>query len=384
MLRRPIFPSLGKSSSAEVGAVTSTEKVNWRLPADEWDAFRDYVYDKHGEIKGKLGDEVEQAMIEYIDADQWAVVERKVDRLISAAGRTPDDHAEIKSPSQSSGETVCARARVPPGVKEDFSAFVQQTDHRHGIIFTRALHERRSGGRADRVAQKLDRVLNDAESLLADANPDADEGVGPVERRTVAIIDRLRTNGEIGQLLDQDLEEAIRKQGLESDPSIDKYRNRVIDRLDYVTHRANPELWVPKGSKFAPDPDSPALDRKSYSNLSHEEKVRGLQIELARRASNSGRAQIGVDEARQEVFADQPSASHCRELMADAGDDPGYHWTLDHGHRRLKVDLDRVTDDVLEAASSNEPRGDWDDDKQDIESEMNRLVDAERSDRGDA
>jgi hypothetical protein len=46
---------------------------------------------KFGTVAGYLGREAELAMKQYIDADGYARVEALVDRLVSAAGRSPDN-----------------------------------------------------------------------------------------------------------------------------------------------------------------------------------------------------------------------------------------------------------------------------------------------------
>lgn len=69
--------------------MTGRVKVGWHVPADEWDRFTDYVVDRHGQIAGYAGNEVERAMREWVDADDYVSAEDLADRLVEAAGRTP-------------------------------------------------------------------------------------------------------------------------------------------------------------------------------------------------------------------------------------------------------------------------------------------------------
>jgi len=69
--------------------MTDRVKVDWRIPSDEWEKFVAYVRDEHGETEGYVGREAERAMREFVDADEFAAVEERVDRFIQAAGRTP-------------------------------------------------------------------------------------------------------------------------------------------------------------------------------------------------------------------------------------------------------------------------------------------------------
>lgn len=229
-----------------MAGVTETVKLNWCVLAEEWDAFRAYVRERHGEIKGRLGREVERAMREYMDADEYAEVEERIDRLIRAAGRTPASLGEKKTlVDPPVGETVRARARVPPEVKEEFAAFVKrETEDHHGVVLARALKARRDGGRSGRVARKLERVQADAEALLAEVNPDAEERMSVRERRTVAICSHLGDQFTRG-----DLEDAIAAVAGDSRPTLETYTERVLERLEYEPHPANEDLFIPRAER---------------------------------------------------------------------------------------------------------------------------------------
>lgn len=327
-------------------------KVGWRVPSDEWGTFIDYVHAEHGETSGYVGREVERAMREWIDRDAFAPVEALADRLVRAAGRTPANLSQKKSAVDppTGNDTTTVQCRVDPDVKERFAHHAKtKTDDRVGTVLARALRERRDGGRARRVREKLERVTDDAEGLLAEQNPDED-GLSLIERRTVAICNRLRD-----QFTRDDLEAAIEAIAGGSDPTIQKYTDRVLDRLGYVQHPDNPDLFIPEAEaeEYGFNPDAPAYYRKQYGGLSREEKARGLRVDLARRSlSNNRRYAMDASTIHQDVFDGQPSESHVRGLMDRAADADGFSTDTRGGVERLRVDLRRATDDLMATAEA--------------------------------
>jgi hypothetical protein len=339
-----------------VVAVTVHPKVGWRVPTDEWERVLAHVREKYDETEGRVGREVRRAMREWIDADEFADVEREVDRLVRAAGRTPAALAEKKRGSDhpASGDTTLVQTRAPRDLKEEFAASAREQGERPGVYLARALRERRAGGRARRVLAKLDRVSDDAEALLAEVDPEGDDDMSLRERRTVAICRRLE-----GEFPEDELEAAIGAVAGDSPPTLREYRERVLDRLEYVEHPNAPEIYVPEDTAReiaegtdAPGPDAPAVERKPYPKLAREEKVHGVHVAAARRAArNDGRAQLDAAAVRTAVFDGEPSEGHARDLMRVAGQADGFEFGKRYGKDRLRVDLrDMTDDDLLEAA----------------------------------
>ncbi|SIS00613.1 hypothetical protein SAMN05421858_5127 [Haladaptatus litoreus] len=334
--------------------MTRTVKVDWRVPSKEWEAFSEYVSREHGEIKGYVGREVEKAMREYMDADEFADIEERIDRLLRAAGRRPADAAEEKTLSESSvdsDETTRVRCRVDPDVKDEFSAYVKrETDDRLGIGLTRALKERRRGGRARRAGEKLRRIEDDAAGLLEELG--SGDGLSLREKRTIAVCNDLSE-----QFTRSELESAIEIHAGGSDPTLRDYTERVTERLDVVSHPHNPDLFVPTeraeelaSETDAASPSDPAIDRKPYENLTRDEKVHGVRLELARDAAkrSNGKAQFGTADIREEVFDGNAPASYARSLMHDAADADGFRIRSGStGENRLAVTLTDAASDVL-------------------------------------
>jgi len=377
-------------------------KIGWHVPSDEWDSFTDYIVDKHGQATGYVGDEVERAMREWVDTDDYASVEALVDRLVEAAGRTPANLSHKKSATttpSTDGDTTKVQTRVDTDIKADFAAHAKRdADERPGRVLARALRERRHGGRARRLRDKLDRVADDAEALLAeDAGED---GASLQQKRTIAICHRL------GRQFTRDkLEDAIEAVAGGSEPTIREYTDRVFDRLDYVEHPNNGDLFIPKGEarEHGADPDAPAIDRfrdggLRYDDLPRDDKVRGVRIAAARRAtSNGGKGSVDAATVEHDVFDGHPSRTHAGKLVDLAADADGFDVDTRRGKKRLRVDLRDVTDGtVLDAVnggesgastptSDTEPPASTDEDAgnghdadavDDVEEQMNRLANA--------
>lgn len=78
-----------------------SERRTFSVKVDEEvaDSFREYVHDKKGKIRGELGREVENAMIEYMDHDRYDRIEdgqqtthEKLDSILAALGDADSTH----------------------------------------------------------------------------------------------------------------------------------------------------------------------------------------------------------------------------------------------------------------------------------------------------
>lgn len=126
-----------------------------------------------------------------------------------------------------------ARATAPRRYQRPRRTGRRVGGHPPGVVFARALLAYLDGGPGDRQERKLDRVLEDATAMLKEMNPDDDAGgLSVVERRTIAIGNRLPE-----EFPDDDhLVETIADVAGSSEPTIEKYRERVVDRLGVEPH----------------------------------------------------------------------------------------------------------------------------------------------------
>jgi len=75
------------------------ESFSVKVDADVASAFREYVQDAKGKLRGELGREVENAMREYMDNDRYTRIERdveetheKLDRILATLGDSDTTH----------------------------------------------------------------------------------------------------------------------------------------------------------------------------------------------------------------------------------------------------------------------------------------------------
>lgn len=209
--------------------MTDRVMVDWKVPESEWNRFKQFVDSEHSGVKGSLGRAVEEAMREYALTDGYEQVEQLVDRLVQAAGRTLEDSREEKT-NQFGSETTRATSRVDPLVKDSFKDQADDDTGSYGRVLAKALRAYREGGRAARLKDKLERVVDDAESMLETVRgDDGGSSMGKKERQTVAICSDLPT-----PFSRDTLEQKIREHAGGSDYYINEYTESVLDRLGTV------------------------------------------------------------------------------------------------------------------------------------------------------
>ena len=317
-------------------------RLDWRVPSSVWERFRHRVESEFGHLDGYLGREAESAMKSYADADGYAGVEDRVDRLVQAAGRTPGDPFKEKTSDLTNAETTRVTARVDEAVKDEFRAVAKKGDDTLGVTLGRALAEYLDGGRAARLERKLDRVLDDATAILEEMNPDEGEGgLTAVERRTITICHRLPE-----QFTDEELTQEIADVAGSSKPTIEKYRERVVDRLGVEPHPNAPKtVWVPEAyaADLAPE-GTPRVCRQPVELLDREERVRRIQLAVGRRAAkrSTGRVRVNTADVRGDVLDHEVSKSSVLDLMETAALTEGYRLDRNGDTASLRVDLEAV------------------------------------------
>ena len=337
-----------------VGVTDGTQRLDWYVPADEWDRFREWVHDEVGTYDGALGREAESAMLEWVDEDDYSHAETLVDRLVEAAGRRPSAGVSKNKNSLSDaldGDTTRVTVRVRSSVREQFRDHVRDhADNPTGRVLARALREYRLGGRAARLTDKLERVVDDAERVLSELEATADAGddddLGERERKVVAIADQL---GE--EFVDDELVDAIHRVAgrgpTASDPTVETYRELVTDHLDVEPHPNTPDVWIPRDEARRIAGDVPAVVRQPVCHLDHDERVRRLRLALGHRAGcNNGKARVTTDEVRTAVFDAEIARQTAVSLMQDAAFIRGFE-TDENDRCALRANLRRLTDDEL-------------------------------------
>lgn len=333
-----------------------TQRLDWYVPAAEWNRFREWVHDEVGTYDGALGREAESAMLEWVDGDDYHAAEQLVDRLVEAAGRRPSEAVSKNKNSLGDaldGDTTRVTVRVRTSVREQFRAHVREhADDPTGRVLARALREYRLGGRAARLTDKLERVVDDAERVLSELAAtmtdagDAD-GLGQREQRVVAIADQLDTR----QFRDDDLVDAIHEVAgrgeRASDPTVATYRELVADHLGVEPHPDNSDIWVPHADAREIAGDVPAVVRQPVCQLDHDERVRRLRLAVAHRAGYSGgKAQATTDEVRTAVFDSEIARQTAVTLMEEAATISGFSLSHD-GQFALRANMRPLSDGEL-------------------------------------
>lgn len=327
--------------------MTDSVMLDWRVPASEWELFREYVEDKYGKLRGYLGTEAELAMRQYTDNDGYNDVEKRVDELVRAAGRTPETVLTNETAPLAEQETTRVTARVDSAVKQEFQKVADQNyDESYGVVFASAINSQRSGGRAARLERKLDRILDDAKGLLSALNESADKSLSRREERTLIICNRLPE-----KFTDEALQQEIRD--VAGPTVIDDYRELVMEHRDVEPHPgierkpdSDPErLWIPadEAERLRPDGE-PAVCRRPVEFLDRGDRVRRLKLELGRRAAERthGKATVTTTTVASEIFDGEVSGPSAGELMEEAAFAPGYHYDDSGQSTKLRADLNVV------------------------------------------
>lgn len=342
----------------EVASVSNRVRLQWRVPSSTWSLFREYVEDEYGRLDGYLGREVEVAMQEHIGRDGYETVEDMVDELVKAAGRSPD--RVIKRTKRGSEDTTNVTPRVAEQLKDDFRAHVDGSDmqNSYGEELAEALEFRMDGGRARRLEEKLDRVLDDATTILSDVRntetgeASDDEGLGYKERQTIAICHRLReleSTEELRQFKDETLEQAISDVAADnpiaSDPTLNRYKPRVTERLEMEPHPNNPEVWITRERAKDLTPEgTPEIVRKPVGFLDKLERVKRTRLVVGKQAAQlpSGETAVSTDHILGDVLENGPTRPTVLDDMNTAAKAPGFEVREIKGEKRLTVDLDEV------------------------------------------
>jgi hypothetical protein len=188
-----------------------------------WERFEENVAERWGTAGPYINREVEDALREFFDVDEFASLEERVRRVAEATGRSRRRGKEKSLLTRSAG---APRTRVFPSVhpdlKAELEAFARENDVPKWKVLTAALCEYNDGGRAQRLRDLLSPdVVDDVDEAFAEL-ADGEGKASTVERRTRNIAKRL------GESFDRtNLVEEIEAEGLKSDPTIDKYVDRV-------------------------------------------------------------------------------------------------------------------------------------------------------------
>lgn len=321
-----------------------TVMIDWRVPSNEWDRFRRHVESEFGGVEGYLGLEAESAMKEYASDDGYEELEKMIDGLVQSAGRRPDGAFEEKKSDLNTSQTTRVSVKVESSVKDSFRAVAKQSDNTLGVEFARAIRAYREGGRSARMVRKMERIYDDTQGILSQMNDtDSEDKLSYVDRNVIVICNRL---GD--EFTDDELNGEIRDVAGSSQPTIDKYRDLVIDRLDVEPHPHAPTtVWMPaeKAADLAPD-GTPRVCRLPVELLDRDDRVQRIQLAVGRRAANqkSGKIRVNTKDVMDDVFDGDISKSSALDLMEEAALTDGYRLDRSRTTASLRVTLSEMAE----------------------------------------
>jgi hypothetical protein len=334
-------------------------QLGWKRPP-EWDRFLEAVESEYGATEPYAGFVIERAWREYRE-DHPA--EEYVDRLLGAVGRRGRDTRE-KTPSTrpTAGDTDDrVWTAVNAEVKADMAAYATETGSANHEVLRAVVCWYLDGGLLGLLTDKLEVAAPEAETQLAELDPGDDGGRTAVEKKRDWLSKWVKENRPGGFNAD-DFGTALEEQpwgGNDSEHMRGKHLQPVLDRLEFTDHPTTDDVYIPeeKAEEIVNaqdiDADAPAFERKPYGDLSDDEQVHGLRVELARRADNkggqfAGKADLKADTVRGEVFDGTPGARKVKDIMDRAARAEGFETDAKGGTKRLRCDLEAVADrDVL-------------------------------------
>jgi hypothetical protein len=330
-----------------VVAVTNRVQLALRVPVNDVERYESYLRENHVQKHPYAGTKLERGLRTLRGDNDLVALGDEIDRVLRAAGRRPTDDREKNTltRSVSDGPTKPVNYRIDPEVRRWFV----HTYDEPGRVAGQLMRHIADGGTVARLLRRFQRVADDAEDLLADLAGGGSPGA--VKRRTRTLCQLLTHNSDgfprddfVATLDSPDVE------GIDaSDHTRNKYLPKVLDRLNYLPHPDNPDLFLPesKARDFGADPDGPAIDLWAPDDLTEDELIQGLRIELARdAATGNGRGAYTAAEARTDVFDGRLSRRKVSSLMDSAATADGFRTKSDDDGKRIVALLSKIGDDV--------------------------------------
>jgi len=212
-----------------VVGVTSSSRVRlgWEVPDDRWSEFTEKVEEEWGDSHLYAGIQIEESWREYRDVHP---LEDHANRLLEAAGlsRETDEKKNLPGvPPLASTESSRRYVRVHEDVKHEMEQYAAANGLSKHEVLRGVIAWYLGGSREERLVEKLDRVVPEAERAFAEATDDGPEtadGLSKSERVTRKIA---RSLGD--SFSEKDLASAIDAETTGTDYYHDEYAPRVVE-----------------------------------------------------------------------------------------------------------------------------------------------------------
>lgn|GEM_PF-4918203 len=211
-----------------VVGVTSASRVRlgWEVPDDRWSEFTEKVAEEWGDSHLYAGIQIEESWREYRDVHP---LEDHATRLLEAAGlsRETDEKKNLPGvPSLADTESSRQYVRVHEDVKHEMEQYAAANGLSKHEVLRGVIAWYLGGSREERLVEKFDRVVPEAERAFAEATDDGPEtadGLSKSERVTRKIA---RSLGD--SFSETDLRDAIDEETSGTDYYHDEYTPRVV------------------------------------------------------------------------------------------------------------------------------------------------------------
>jgi hypothetical protein len=356
--------------------LTERVQLGWRVPADVWDRFEDFVYEKHGATGPYLRFELECAMREYLDDDGVLAEAEKLLKESTDLRGLSSSKPVVGTDRYHGADTRKLSHRINAELKERFQIFADKHDaSSYGRLLAATLDAYTDGGRARRILEDVERLVTGGtsggttgESVENDGDSD-ETGLSTAEEsgtsdgttaeirvepsEVVEIADTIvedPTNTMIPkQLLD---EKIVSIAGVSTADAIDAYREAVLNHLNADDHPHNDRVYTTEAYRE---------EHTLWADLNRDERLVLLRRYAAADAvEHRDRTRCFDYKDVQDLFEHNaggggPSHEYAYQLMEDAADEPGFKYDKFHGQLQLRVDLSDVNWSIKKYAFEQNP-----------------------------
>lgn len=364
--------------------MTRHVQLGWRVPLCEWARFERSVAQKWGKTAGYLRFELQEAMREFLDEDDLLAEAETLLQRAETLGDASSSMVDARRSRQYRGaETRKVTHRIHPKLKARFIAYAEECNaSSYGRLLAVALRAYRDGGRARRILDRIERAITNGEdedhpstkttttdettastpSENTDSTntgtPAATDTAGttttPTPQRTTSptvdaatvleIATELADHNTIPQSrIDREIARTVSDRNA---PTIQAYREAVIEQLDFVEHPHVEGLYLTPAQREA---------MPLWADFEKAERIvltRRLLVADALR-SNTVKHAVTYSELQElwaEYAVEGPSHQYAYELMEWAADEEGFAYRQVRGQYRLQVDVHSVSRSIIEWA----------------------------------
>lgn len=276
------------------------EHLGWHVPQEPWKVHEGTVLNRYGATDLYVGVEAERIYL------LWREIE-EMDRSVLDLPTGDPIHTQKTNESDTplpDQEKEYVQVAFHPDLKESISGYADQYGVNQGVLLGYILREYYE---TDGWGYSIEAV--------GSPTPDSEGRVDeiPTSRREKKdlICERISaTTNPDGNLHVDTLHETIGE--IAGETVVDDYLPDILDRLGFVHHPYTNLLFIHESrlEDLGVSPTAPSIERKPYSALNRQEKIKGIKETL--KCTGAG---MTVSEIHTELFDGNGSDSHIRQLV---------------------------------------------------------------------